>query len=95
MHVSKRSVDSTLRCNCVTSCREEFRDTSRTESSFSQAKSSSQTSAASADDNRVIFMVNDGVFMGDMTGGFLCIKRLTGKYPGCWSSEGKQTSLIS
>ena len=57
VHVSKRSIDTALGCDGMTSCREELRYTCSVEASLGKTKGCSKTSPTSADNNRIILMI--------------------------------------
>jgi len=61
MHVSEGGIDSSLSSDGVRSGWEKLRDACSFESGLGQAEGSSKTSTTSADDDRVICMVNDSV----------------------------------
>ena len=61
MHVSEGGIDSSLSSDGVRSGWEKLRDACSFESGLGQAEGSSETSTTSADDDRVICMVNDSV----------------------------------
>lgn len=57
VHVSKRSVDTTLSSHSVRTCGEELRDTGGLETSLGQTESGAQTSTTGADNDRIILMI--------------------------------------
>jgi len=56
-------IDSSLSGDRVTSRREEFSDTSSVEASFGETESSPQSSTAGANNNRIILVVDDRIFV--------------------------------
>ena len=57
VHVSKRSVDTTLSSHSMRTCGEELRDTGGFEASLGQTESGAQTSTSGADNNRIVLMI--------------------------------------
>lgn len=94
MHVSERSIDTTLRGDCVTSCGEKLGNTGSVETSLCETESGSQTGATSTNDNRIVLVVNDWVFVGEEWGSLLCAKRLVGDDPRGGSRTGEVACLL-
>ena len=61
--LSQGRVDATLCSHGVRSGREELRYTSGVEASFGETEGCSQTSSTGADDNGIVFMIDDGIFL--------------------------------
>jgi hypothetical protein len=60
MHISKRSIDTTLSRYSVRSGREQLANTRSIESSFRQTDCCAKPCATSSNDKRVILVINDG-----------------------------------
>jgi hypothetical protein len=65
VHVSERSVDSTLCGYCMRPSGEKLGYTGGVETSFGETERGAKTSSSSADNNRIVFVVDDGVFARD------------------------------
>jgi len=65
VHVSESCVDTTLCCDCVRSSGEKLGYTGCVETSFSETECRAETSSSSADNNGIVFVVDDGVFARD------------------------------
>ena len=59
VHVSKSCINSTLSSNCMGTSREELRDASSFESSLRKPESSPESSTTSADNNRIILVIDN------------------------------------
>jgi hypothetical protein len=70
--LSERSVDSTLCGYCVRPSGEKLGYTGGVETSFSKTERGTKTSSSSADNNGIVFVVDNGVFAGDEARRFLC-----------------------
>jgi hypothetical protein len=57
VHVSQRSVDAALGCDCMTSRRKEFGYASCVETGFGKAESSTEARTTSTNDNGIVFVV--------------------------------------
>jgi hypothetical protein len=63
--LSKRGIDTSLRGDGVRSCREQLRYAGRVEASLGETECCSQTSASGSNNDSVILVVDDGVFLRD------------------------------
>jgi hypothetical protein len=74
--LSKGSVDTTLSGNGMRSSGEQLGDTGSVEAGLGKTEGGSQTSTAGADDESIVFVVNDGVLVAEEWRGLLCAKGL-------------------
>jgi hypothetical protein len=70
--LSKRGIDTSLCSYGMRSGGKKLGNTGRVEASFSKTESCSQTRASSSNNDSVILVVDDGVFLGNEAGRFLC-----------------------
>jgi hypothetical protein len=63
--LSECGVNATLCGDCVRSSREKLGYTGSVETSFSETECSAETGSSSADNNGIVFVVDDGVFARD------------------------------
>jgi len=61
--LSQSSIDSTLCSYRVTSCRKQFRNAGSVESCLCQTKSCSEASTASTNNQRIVLVIYDWVFI--------------------------------
>lgn len=74
--LSESGVDTTLGGNGMRSSGEQLGDTGSVEASLGETEGGSQTSTTGADNESIVFVVNDGVLVAQEWRGLLCAKRL-------------------
>lgn len=93
--LSERSINTTLRSDCVTSRGEKLGYACSVETSLCQTESGSQTGTTSTNNDGIVLVINDWVLVGEVGRCLLCAERRVGVDLGGGSRAGEKARLLS